>query len=786
MKMRNLYILFCFAISTSFAQIPIKTFEWRDHLNYATALKLAQLNNHIYGLVPNSGIIDYNLNDNSLNRMNKVTGLSDVNPMLIRANNNTNQLLIAYENGNIDIIKGNEIVNVVDLYRKSIVGDKTVYDAYFKNEFAYLCCGFGIVVLDMNRNEIKDTYIIGPNGSQCEIYAFTELNGFFYAATNLGIYRASVNNINLADFQNWTKIKSGKHNFMISFNNNLIVNRSDFNPAVGSTYFKDSILVYNGSSFSLLPNKPFGYVTYSLSYINSTHFGVCASDGVIIGNTSFTNDVIFGCYSGVSAPYMSPREMVCDNNLQNIHIADIFGFFKINSISGCGNATHIKIDGPDDIETGQIKFAHNKMYWVQKDLTPNIGVLDYQRIGLNIFSEGSWTNKPPYINTAGDTITYNYNCLAVDPDDENHVYVGSWNEGIVEYNGSTIKNYWIGSPLPVYNFAPNYKPLRIGNLMFDEDKNLWATTGPTAKFLSVRKPDLSWTVLNFSSFYPSSEYGSWRAIIDKSKQVWQLIPGAGICVYKHDGSFAQPNNSNTKKITDVENSGKLPSLDLNAIVEDKEGDIWVGTYKGVAVFYNPESIFTNTNGWDAQQIFIEQDGKTQILLETDIVTCIAVDDHNNKWIGTKTSGVYQLSPDGQKEIHHFTETNSPLFSNNVDNIAIDPKTGEVFFGTAKGLQSFQNYINKGGDKFEDVYAFPNPVKPNYDGPILMHGLSDGVIVKIVDAAGNFVYETKSEGGQAIWYAKNFKGERVSSGVYLALFSTSAGEVTSKTKIVVLN
>lgn len=227
-------------------------------------------------------------------------------------------------------------------------------------------------------------------------------------------------------------------------------------------------------------------------------------------------------------------------------------------------------------------------------------------------------------------------------------------------------------------------------------------------------------------------------------------------------------------------------MDVNCMVEDKDDDIWMGTNAGIAVFYNPESVFNQSGGWDAQQIYIQQDGKTQILLETEQVTCIAVDGANNKWVGTRNSGIFCLSHDGQKQLYHFTKENSPLFSDNIVSVAVNGSNGEVFIGTDRGIISFQNTTTDGSEHFENVYSYPNPVKPNYSGPVLIKGMISGAIVKITDVAGNLVYETKCEGGQATWYAKNFKGDRVATGVYFVMCATPDGGEKTITKILVLN
>ncbi len=220
-------------------------------------------------------------------------------------------------------------------------------------------------------------------------------------------------------------------------------------------------------------------------------------------------------------------------------------------------------------------------------------------------------------------------------------------------------------------------------------------------------------------------------------------------------------------------------------IQDTEGDIWIGTNKGIYVIYDPENV-AEKGGVNAQQIFIEEEGATKILFETEDVKCIAVDGANNKWIGTNKNGVFCISPDGQKELFHFTKENSPLFSNAIIEIAVNQNTGEVFITTDKGLISFQNTIIEGNEKFDDVYAYPNPVRDNYTGPIIIKGLVANTIVKITDISGSIVRELNSEGGQAIWDAKNFKGKKVGTGVYMVFCTNQDGSQKIATKVVVIN
>jgi ligand-binding sensor domain-containing protein len=294
----------------------------------------------------------------------------------------------------------------------------------------------------------------------------------------------------------------------------------------------------------------------------------------------------------------------------------------------------------------------------------------------------------------------------------------------------------------------------------------------------------SWMNLNFD--YLVSKPTISKIIFDKNDYAWMILArSGGIMVYKDVNGLSQPSTTNTKILSVAKGNGFLPTPDIYSICEDLDGKIWVGTAKGITVFYNPENIFTNTN-FDSQQILIEQDNYVQILLENDIITSIAVDGVNRKWVGTESSGVYCFSSDGQTQIYHFTTDNSPLYSNVVRDIVTDETTGDVFIATEKGVQSYRTSIIKGYENFTNMHAFPNPIKPGYTGTIHITGLIDEASVKITDVAGNLVWESKSQGGQLEWDLKNFSGSRVTSGVYLIYGSSANGEKTENAKLLFIN
>ena len=232
-----------------------------------------------------------------------------------------------------------------------------------------------------------------------------------------------------------------------------------------------------------------------------------------------------------------------------------------------------------------------------------------------------------------------------------------------------------------------------------------------------------------------------------------------------DGTLSNASDDSFVFLNEEEGKGGLPVRDVLSMEEDLDGEVWVGTYQGIAVFYNQDCLFTG-EACDAEQILISQDGNTQILLETEAVTAIEIDGGNRKWVGTQNSGVFLFSPDGIETIAHFTEENSPLLSNNIFDISINHATGEVFFATEKGIVSLMGDAANFEVEMENVRVFPNPVRPDFTGVIAIDGLAFDTDVKITDVAGNLVYETTSEGGRATWDGRKSDGTYAVNGMYL--------------------
>jgi hypothetical protein len=228
----------------------------------------------------------------------------------------------------------------------------------------------------------------------------------------------------------------------------------------------------------------------------------------------------------------------------------------------------------------------------------------------------------------------------------------------------------------------------------------------------------------------------------------------------------------------------LPSDDVRSIRLDKDNRLWVGTREGIAVLYSPNRFFEPET--QLRSIVVEDGGNLRELLSGQLITDIEVDGNNQKWVSTAASGVFLLSPSGTEILQHFTKNNSPLPSSSVKTIGINNGTGEVYLGTLYGMVVFQGDAYIESEKLSEVNVFPNPVRPNYTGNLVVRGLQKNARIKITDVAGNLVYDTTSEGGSISWNLHSFSGKRVRSGVYLIFVSSKDGLDSAVKKVMIIN
>ena len=722
---------------------------------------------------------------NETARINKTNALNDVDVSALGWSNGLNALVVGYGNGNVDVVFGESSVNLSDIKRSGIIGDKRIYGITCAGDLAYLSCGFGIVVMDLRRLEVKDTWIIFPNAAQNRVNAVAFHEDSIYAATELGLFSAWRQEANLAAFTNWhlradLPQANGYYSDVESFAGKLIVNWSAPPPSGAET---DTIYYWDGGWQRLADANGRDNRSLSISpdgqrLVTSQTFEARQYNGVLervfSANTVGGEYFIVACAAGASSG--------------GVWVATSTS--ALVRLDGADQGLFISPNGPRS--SGAVKLdVQNDLLMVATGSVTGNWSNSYGHEGIHLFRDGEWRT----VQEADDPLMVGVNAsgggavdpmaVAVDPGTPGHAYTGSWEEGVLEWQDGVVQTIWNGTNSSLGNSGnPADGIVFVAGLDFDKNGNLWVSNANTQKVISVRKADGNWRSFDPGTILGGNELLSDITAMDNG-QKWLVRPRtSGLLVFTDGGTIDDTGDDQFKALTTYENQGKLPTMDVFSVAEDQDGEVWVGTGKGVAVFYNPEAIFSDEN-FDSQQILIEQDGNVQILLETEVVSAITVDGGNRKWLGTQSSGAFLVSPDGTTQIEHFTKENSPLPSDNITSITINGNTGEVFIGTDQGIVSYRGEATEGGKEATCATVFPNPVREAYQGPVAITGLIADSDVRITDMAGNLVYRTISNGGQAVWPATDLSGQRVGSGVYLILASDPTGTLHCNTKVMVV-
>lgn len=756
---------------------PLRIGEWRQHLPWQRAVYVTQSNTHVY-FATEWAMLELDKAERSPKFISRVEGLSDVGMQLIRYNAATETVVMAYTNSNIDLYRTTDgsVVNL-PFIRKNInlIGDKKIYSVAFDGPYAYLACGFGLVKLDLERAEA--VYTVFTNDA---VRAAAVFQDNLYMGTEKGLYRIDIDDPNPADFNNWERVELG-----VAFPNKDQIGALQVwkdHLYIGAANY---LLRYDG--MSVPPVEAASSGDRDVYFLNAEGQGLVIGwkrgfDGYLeyIDPSGARDQIYWTCEA--SKPFYTIEDQSSSNTFWIADDSDQFRLFNRNTNS----CERFSFNSPYNHRSSDIAVGPDNTVYVA---TPGPGSglsAPYIKNGLYMYRTGQWSRIWGDSNPELQAQDANNDMWRVAPHpDGESFYVGSYVGGLIEMNspGATAKIYNKNNSILQSAGSTGDALTAIGGLAFDEDKNLWISNydAPSAP-IAVLKADGQ--IRNFSG---APQNNLLQVAVDRNGYKWFVVAfNGGVLVYDSGADIDDPSDDRYRQITTANSA--LPTNTVSCIGVDREGDVWVGTQQGVVTFECGSSVFDPEICAGRRRI-VNVDGFNGYLLETEDVRCIAVDGANRKWFGT-TNGVFVQSPDGRTQEARFTNTNSPLFDNIITDIAIDDKTGEAWIGTERGVVSLRAEATIGGKiNSRSVYAYPNPVYPNYNGPIAIYGLAQDANVKITDVAGNLVYEGKSLGGQAVWDARDYLGRRVASGVYL-VFATSENNFDSPdaiiAKVMVLN
>lgn len=773
MKKIVFLVLTLFISISGFAQENKYIGGWSGHFSYNNLIGVASDNdNLIYG-ASKFGVFSYNKETFEIRKKTKINGLTDIGISCIEYDQKNKLLLIGYSNANIDILKDNNVYNIPDILVSNLMAKKTINNILFINDYAYLACGFGIVVVDIKSYEIKDTYFLGYENSNLNVndivYDFN--NDSFYATTDSGLYVApNASTANLAFSENWNKIEipnSASPLFidLEIFNNNIVVSNFDNSTNTNLLFY------YDGNNWNRILEDRDLYIRNMGVYDNKLILSLYGQ----IETYDYSFNMLSVKYKYNDDTYAMPNETIIDNDGKYWCADNENGLVYVkDSFKG----EFYFPQGPTIQNPFNITTNNNVVYLLGGGFDVS-WVPTYNYGKVNLFKDNEWIDLVKDIPELKDIL--DITDIAVDPRDENHIYIASYGFGLLEIKDNKIINIFNGTNSPLTPPPSlSLEQVRIGGLAYDKDNNLWITNSLGERILHVILANGNWGEVNIPSNLSNKEVS--EITIDTYGQKWLKARESGtIYVINDNGTPEYGGDDRAKALNYAPGNGNIPGSLVNTITCDQFGDVWIGTEQGVAVFYYPENIFSGGN-FDAERIIISnEETANQPLLGNETVKKIFVDYNNNKWIGTASSGVYYVNQYGTEEVYHFDNNNSFLLSNNIIDIAIND-IGDVFFLTDKGLCAYRSYSAKPSNSFANIYAYPNPVRPNHLGPIAINGLKDNSYVKISDMEGKVVFSGTSDGGQIVWDGTDANGNRASSGVYIVFAVSQDGKEKATTKI----
>jgi len=759
--MKKIFLCGLFLVLIQFSQAQGKL-SWQGYFSFNEIKDISESATNVFAASENA-LFSKNLAANVLKTTTTVDGLSGQTISAVYYSEAFKKTIVGYENGLLIVINETDgsILKVVDIINKQLPANiKKINHFMEHNGLVYVSCDFGIVQFNLNTSQFGDTYFIGDNGAEISVKQTTLFNGSIFAATSSGIRKADSANPNLIDYNQWTVVNTGNWTGVETLDTELIaVTDSGYIHRYNSTAFVGFSQLPQSTVDIRARNHNFFVTTVNTIYVYNNQMILNRQ----IANTQVLNNMLnFTCATSIG-------DQIFIGTKEN-------GLFS-SSLNNAGTFENNTPAGPVRNNIFSLESTSNNLWAVYGDYDTSYDPYPLDSYGISRYNNTGWLNIPYTEVYDAKSITR----ILANPNNEKQVYASSFFSGLLKIENevpTTLYNEKNSGLESITNAGANYIDVRINATAFDKSGNLWVTNSRVKNGLKVLKTSGQWGSYSMTPVFDIAENISYSGlVVDRNNVKWIAT--------NRDGVVGFNETSNTfKKMTFGADVGNLPIADVRTIALDTKNQLWIGTAKGLRVLSNIGS-FQTENQLKANPVIIVEDDLAQELLYEQFITSIAVDGSNNKWIGTADSGVFMVSPNGQETKYHFTINNSPLPGNYVNDIKINAKTGEVFIATSKGMVSFNGIATEANDDLNNVYVYPNPVRPNYSGTVKVAGLIENANVKITDIEGNLVYEIKSSGGTIEWDTTAFGKYKVASGVYMVFISAQDGGETKVKKVMII-
>ena len=719
--------------------VPIGT--WRTHFSYQRVNHLAVTPERVYAAAAN-GLFSVSRADGSIRILSKHDGFTDVGVVALAYEPVLRALMLAYRSGRIDVLVDGEVRTFDLLQRASAQEIELIYDIHWHGSTAFVSTSQGVRVLTLSPDgvRIEASYTrLSAMGDPLAIYQATTSSDSIFLATNEGVIaNALATNVNRQDFGTWRRVPPPSASPLGDVRHVAYQAGTLY-----AAYDGVGLFQWRGGRWEpteLLTTRPF-------RALRSTPDALVA----------ITDEQVFALNGGVEAVVGSndgfiPQDADTDP-ADEYWIADQNrGLLRLSGTT----LTAFSPNGPvsDDLPT--IRWVHDRLMALDASPTDE----------LSTFAQGQWTT---YGLPAASVRLLD---VAFEPSTRTY-YLATFGQGLVRWDG---EQQFSAVPPP----GNPTDTVNLTALAFWEGKFWAGRFGETASLLTYSPDQSAWQAVSdptLEAAYPR------RLAVDRNGSVWMVTGGSvraeqfGPVVSGTNVLIFNESIDEVQSVVSNINLADLPGKFITDLVVDRNGLVWVGGDQGVAYFPNPGRVFSDV-------LLVRPVFERQFLLRDEYVTCLAVDGGNRKWVGSR-NGLWLFSETGEELVHRFTQENSPLTSDVVLDIAINPSDGEVFVTTDRGLVSYRGGATAGNTAHQSVEVFPNPVPSSFGGTVGIRGLAQDATVKITTVSGALVRELRAQGGTATWDTRNQAGQTVNTGVYLIFSATADGEETYVGKLAVI-
>ena len=749
--------------------------QWTGYFSYLDIRDISVGNNRVIAAAENA-IFEYNPIAQTSIVTDAVNGLDGSEISAIHYSEAFGLSIIGYESGLLQVVMDNngQVFTIVDILNKLTIApdDKRINHFLEFEDKVFISTEFGVAEYNLANLEFGDSFFIGQSGQQINVTQTAVINSTLYASTFGGSIRfANVNDPNLVDFDVWQTLGSSSWRGIINFNDRLFTIRND------------------NSLFEIINNN-LNFIRQFPGQVKQLN----TDENQLIVVTNNTVNILNEQLSeiGLTNALFEDEELETNFNTARI-INDILFIgdseLGLLQMDGFNSTTFQRVspDGPILNSVFSLTAFQDELWVAYGEYSQFFNPFPLNSRGVSHFIGENWSNLTFKDLDETRVITD----VTVDINNPNRVYLSSYIDGLLILENEEIVDRLDSSNSNLEVVTPNGNPqpaggVRVGATAFNSEGDLYMSNSiaehPLKRLTNnnqIEIADLSDTFVEEERLSTSSA----KVSTDNQGNVYLATFEFGIFGYQASTGLSGKIASDVDGVDLPEVFNANPAI--TAMEFDTNNRMWIGTAEGLRVSFNPQAMFNEEAQLNVSPIIFLENDVPQELLFQQFITDIKADGAGNVWISTSDSGVFQFNSSGQETLNQFTKDNSPLPSNSVISVEINGQTGEVFFGTNRGLVSFQSRITDAVGDLENVRVFPNPVKPNFSGLVTIDGLTDDANVKITDVTGNLVYEEFASGGSIQWDTRAFGNHRVSSGVYMVLITSEDQTETQVSKIMII-